>query len=132
MTATVEVHGEIPNIVGAKCEGVLSQGLIYGIEVVQDSVLFIKANDAWHRLAIDNGVVFWRQQDDEPRSWSIPADGFHFPVRDVAVVAGMQGLRFESLSQAQSGSTTFVELTFSAGRVIRFSERGGQTTLELR
>ena len=99
MTTTVEMHGEIPNIVGHKCEGLQSQGLIHGHESIQDSVLFIKANGVWHRLVIDYGVVFWRRQDDEPHSWSTPAEGFHFPVRDVVQTAGLLGLRFESISQ---------------------------------
>ena len=131
MVTLVETHGTVPNLRGLRCDGLLSQGAILGDDLIQDHILFISTGEVWHRLVIDNGVVFWREQSEEPASWSVPEEGLHYPVRDVGSVEGLLGLQFESLTQTRDGSTVTVAVHFIDGRCLRFSERDDRTTLEI-
>ncbi|MBN9409186.1 MAG: hypothetical protein J0H69_08560 [Burkholderiales bacterium] len=131
MDTPIETHGTVPSLRGLTCGGLFSQGAILGNVLIQDHILFIKASDVWHRLVIDNGVVFWRQQTVEPASWSIPEEGFHYPVRDVGSARGLLGLQFELLTQTRERSTTSVAFRFTNGRCIRFSECDDKTTLQI-
>ena len=56
----LELHDEIPEIAGQKCEALLGQQYWYCGELTGDpNVLFLKLDDSWHRIFIDGGTV-WR------------------------------------------------------------------------
>jgi len=81
----LETDGIPPRLTNQECEELLCQQYYNQGQLQQEvDVLLLKVNKRWHQLYFENGVVFWRLQDEEPRAVETqPGDPFNYPLIDI-------------------------------------------------
>ncbi len=81
----LETDGIPPRLTNQECEELLCQQYYSRGELQQEvDVLLLKVNKRWHQLYFENGVVFWRLQDEEPKAIEAqPSDPFSYPLIDI-------------------------------------------------
>jgi hypothetical protein len=63
----LKIDGIPPRLTNQLCEELLCQQYWYQGKLVQEvDVLLLKVNGRWHQLYFDEGIVFWRIQQEAP------------------------------------------------------------------
>lgn len=65
MITRQDAETEIPELAGTLCQGVLGVGTSIEEGI---TALFLKAEDAWYRIYIDVGVLFWNPGEPDPEA----------------------------------------------------------------
>ena len=81
----LETNGIPPLLTNQLCEELLCQQYWYQGKLVQEvDVLLLKVNGRWHQLYFDEGIVFWRLQQQAPVAVEQQAgDPFSYPLIDI-------------------------------------------------
>ena len=82
----LETNGITPKLQDQVCEELICQQFwLEGKLVNEVDVLYIKTEGRWHQLYFDEGIVFWRPQQQAPQPFAqSPGDVFAYPFVDVA------------------------------------------------
>ena len=81
----LETNGIPPKLNNQVCEEILCQQYCYRGRLQQEvDVLLLKVNKRWHQLYFDEGIVFWRHQEEAPKAIeSEPGDPLTYPLVDL-------------------------------------------------
>jgi hypothetical protein len=81
----LETNGVQPKLEGHVCEELVCQQYWYNGKIANEvDVLFIKADGRCCQLYFENGVVFWRNQQELPQPVEQkPGDTFAYPLIDI-------------------------------------------------
>ncbi len=118
-----DITGEPPLLRGKTCSGlVCEQFWNHGALCSVASAIYIKADEEWHRLVLDAGVIHWREQRTSPEPWEVAEEGWAYPHIDLANQEDLTGLTFTDYVMRASESGCSVELLFSDCRRLIFQE----------
>jgi hypothetical protein len=71
--AELTVHGTPPQLASLSCDELLCEQYWYRGELEEPAnVIYLRFASQWHRLAFDNGIVFWRTQSERPAPYTMP------------------------------------------------------------
>lgn len=115
-----------PSLAGKVCEGLVCEGYAYQGEMLATAnITYLKFGGAWHRLCFDPGAVHWRFWPEAPAPWGLPAAGLAYPHTDVALLAGVAGVRLASYCVASDGAGATATFEFENRRTvfIRYRDR---------
>jgi hypothetical protein len=132
---------EAPDLAGARCAGVLAQEFWYaGRRVSPANVLFVCVEGAdglaWHRIALDVGLVFWRVE----HAPSLPTSrddsdlyGEH-PVVNLGALYGLVGRRIVAVRAVEAADADELLFVFEDGPTIALRDVRGidATDMEVR
>ncbi|HEX4506987.1 MAG TPA: hypothetical protein VH722_14755 [Alphaproteobacteria bacterium] len=125
--------GEVPDILGKPCEGLICEAFDYnGTRVDDANVVHLRFSGIWHRLIIDSGVIFWRISEKTPAPWQVEAEGWSYPHTDIGVAFGLVGQRLAKLDMNTSNLAGEVRFVFEDGRalIIEGQEDGSNYRIE--
>ena len=118
-----DITGEPPRLSGHTCAALICEQFWHQDELVSiANVIYIQADETWHRLVLDAGVIHWRNQSASPEPWEAPEKGWSYPHFDLAQHEGLLGLRFIGYTMNASASGCSVEFSFANGRRLVFEE----------
>ncbi len=107
--------GTPPSLAGHRCTGLVVREFWYQGQLSAPAcVVWLRADDDWHRLCIDCGVVFWRRGAPD----SIPDDphtGYSYPLVDLGKSRGLEGLRIAGCTTVRDGGEVRVSFAFENG-----------------
>ena len=88
----LQTDGIPPRLSNQVCEALICQQYWYQGKLEQEvDGLFLKVNGRWHQLYFDSGIVFWRLQQDAPKSFEAqPDDPFVYRLVDVGEKFALQ------------------------------------------
>ena len=88
----LKTDGIPPRLADQACEALFCQQYYYLGELQQEvDVLLLKVNCRWHQLYFDEGIVFWRLQEEEPKAVEAqPGDPFAYPLIDLGEKYGLK------------------------------------------
>ena len=125
----VEMNGDQPDIVGQTCEGlVIIEYSHAGVVVEPANVTFLRFSSRWHRLYLDSGVVFWRPDEDGPKSFDAPELDASFRAVDVGAQLGLGGRRLLAIQYEPLEDGTRVRLCFEGGVELKLEDRKDVTS----
>ncbi len=111
-----QMTGQPPELAGEVCEGLLCEGFSAdGDLLASANVVYLRFRGIWHRLRIDGGVIFWKEQDHEPAPWGVRDKGWEYPHVDVGISAGIIGQRLDHYEMITKESTIQVNFVFDQG-----------------
>jgi hypothetical protein len=114
-----------PPLVGRVLEGLRHQGFICEGELVPGArLLYFGLNGEWWRLVLDWGTVHWYLESAEPKSWSVPAEGWEYPVCDLEEGTELIGARITNYLFEGGDRKSFAEFHFDNGKKLRFDGDG--------
>src|SRR5210317_1276558 len=89
----LEINGIPPLLTNQLCEELVCQQYWYQGKLAQEvDVLLLKVNGRWHQLYFDEGIVFWRLQQQAPVPVEQQAgDPFAYPLIDIGEKFAIQG-----------------------------------------
>jgi hypothetical protein len=118
-----DVTGEPPDLSGRICTAFICEQFWHdGVQISAANVIYIRADETWHRLALDAGIIQWREQTDTPQPWEVAEEGWSYPHHDLAQKESLHGVRFISYSMHASEVGCSVEFSFANGRRLVFEE----------
>jgi hypothetical protein len=118
-----DITGEPPELSGRICTALIcEQFWHHGEQISVANVIYIRADQTWHRLALDAGVIHWRRQPETPEPWEVPEEGWSYPHHDLAQQEDLTGLRFSGYAMQASAIGCSVEFSFENGRRLAFEE----------
>ena len=81
----LQTDGIPPKLTNQVCEELFCQQYCYRGQLQQEvDVLQLKVNGRWHQLYFDEGIVFWRLQEEEPKAVELqPGDPMTYPLIDL-------------------------------------------------
>ena len=134
----LEFQTPIPDLTGARCAALLVQEFWYaGKRVSPANVLFLAIQGgAWHRIAVDAGVVFWRVE----AAPSLPTPemdseqyGQH-PLVDIGVQNDLVGRQIQGVWATEHLDADEVLIQFRGGPAVVLRALPGRdvTDLEIR
>jgi hypothetical protein len=123
------VHEALPAVAGRTCAALLALAYYYrGKPVADDTVLVLRLDgDAWHRIFIDAGVVFWQVMDtlDSPAEY----DRHHYAVTDLGTPHGLAGKRLADVRTVDVEGGGEVQLVFEGGVTVILRNVDGASTI---
>jgi len=127
--AKLEVHGAWPCLDGKVCEALIAEQFWHDGALRQPAnVVWLRASSAWHRLAIDCGVVFWRRDDTGPEPYAMGELGGEVRLEDLARGLGLHGEVIDEIAGAQAPDGADLWIRFRSGRQVTFRDRADHTT----
>lgn len=117
----LETNGIPPKLSGRECQELICQQYWYQGKLENEvDMLSIKANDRWHLLYFENGVIYWRLQKEGPKPFEEKdEDPFKYPHIDLAAQYGIKGHMIEDCESQAMPDGARVIITFEhAGKVI--------------
>lgn len=128
----MEVVGCPPELAGLQCEGLICEAFIHrGQRGASANVVYLCFEGIWYRLVIDCGVIFWRQQVEAPKPWSIDELGLQYPHADVGKMADVVGRRLRYYRMDDTPSGAAVTFAFENGRTVIIDNTDDQTTFRV-
>lgn len=116
MITRQDAETEIPELAGTPCQGVLGAGTSVENGI---TALFLKAGDAWYRIYIDVGVLFWNPGEPDPEAELMEGEEF----LDLLEPIGASALRIEHV-RMHSGELR-VQFVGPHSLVLAEQEEGG-------
>lgn len=88
----LQTDGIPPRLTNQECDELLCQQYYYFDKLQQEvDVLLLKVNGRWHQLYFDEGIVFWRLQEEEPKTVEAkPTDPLTYPLIDLGEKYGLK------------------------------------------
>jgi hypothetical protein len=124
-----QIIGQPPELAGLQCAGVLCQAFVCDGRLIESAnVIYLKFADAWHRLNIDAGVIFWKRSDGAPSSWAIEKKGWEYPLVDVGGSAGVVGELLDHYEMSRTSTGGRVVFVFANGRRIIIDSVGDRSS----
>ena len=118
-----DITGAPPILSGRTCNGLIcEQFWDHGALHSAASVIYVKADEIWHRLVLDAGIIHWREQSVSPEPWEVAEEGWAYPHLDLANQEELIGLEFTGYVMRASESGCSVEFEFSDSRRLIFQE----------
>ena len=117
----LEISGIQPRLNGQECQELICQQYWQQGELEKAvDMLFIKANDRWHQLYFENGVIYWRLQEEAPTPFGEKQDDpFKYPHIDLATKYGIRNLTMEDCESHALVDGARVVITFEqAGKLV--------------
>jgi len=75
MMDPLDINGEPPDLQGATLQELLVSSFWFAGELAEEAnVVYLKADDVWHRLYFDCGIIFWRPETGPPESYDFRND----------------------------------------------------------
>ena len=111
-----QLMGKPPELAGCTCTGlVLAEYWYQGRLCAPANVLWVRADEQWHRVCIDTGIVFWRngapdQIPDEPEY------GYSWPLVDIGKARGLEGLMISRYVMSEDAGEVRIAFEFSNGQ----------------
>jgi len=125
----MEMIGEVPDIVGKRCEGLICEAFDFKGERVADAnVVHLRFSETWHRLIIDSGVIFWRLSEKTPAPWQVEAENWSYPHTDIGIAFDLVGQRLTKLDMDTDNLSGEVRFLFEDGRTLIVESRDGDCT----
>jgi len=131
----LEANGIQPKLEGHVCEELICQQYWYNGKMANEvDVLYIKADSRSYQLYFENGVVFWRSQQEKlvpVQPQPQPGDTFAYPLIDIGDKYQLKnrlitGLTVEPLPQGAK-----VTFEFEKGGVLVIYHRENRTEIRL-
>ena len=118
-----DITGEPPKLSGCICTALIcEQFWNRGKLVSAANVIYIQADQKWHRLVLDAGVIHWRPQPTAPAPWQVPEEGWAYPHIDLAQQEALVGVPIMGYTMQASASGCSVEFLFANNRRIVFED----------
>lgn len=113
----IKVDGIQPKLDGHNCEALICQQYWYNGKLSDEvDVLFIKADGRCHQLYFENGIVFWRIQQEMPRPFDHKnGDKFAYPFVDLGEKYQLQNRLITGLSVQPLPEGVTVSIEFENG-----------------
>ena len=88
----LETDGIPPRLSNQLCEVLLCQQYWYHGKLAQEvDALLLKVNERWHQLYFDEGIVFWRIQQEAPVPFEQQTESpFAYPLIDIGEKFGIK------------------------------------------
>jgi hypothetical protein len=120
---SLEINGSQPTLTGQTCEEILCQEYWYRGELKNPAnVIHLRCGGRWHRLYFDWGVVFWREDGDEPAGYCEWKEGDdEFRTVDIGKQLDLCGRVVESVVATPIEAGSQVAFRFEGGRRLVFS-----------
>jgi hypothetical protein len=119
-----EINGDPPVFAGQACEGLICEGyLSEGESGASANVTYLRFGSSWHRLYFEHRLIFWRPYPEEPKAWEVPSEGWAYPHVDVAVLAGVRGVRLVQYQMSDTPSGCKVSFRFENGKIVEVEEK---------
>lgn len=125
----LHINGDVPQIVGKRCDAFLCQD--YRAEgVVEDRayITHICFEGAWYRFYFEPFLVFWRKSTEAPEQSSEP--GFEFGLEDIGAQCQVKGVRLVSIGQEVAAGAIEVKFAFENGRSVSMLHRNDRAQVE--
>ena len=118
----LEFNAPLPRLAGARCSALLAQEFWHaGERVSPANALFLAVEGgAWHRIAIDCGIVFWRIET-EPSLPGPEMDSDQYgqhPLVDIGAQYGLVGRQIQDVWAAQQREGDELLIQFENGPVV--------------
>jgi hypothetical protein len=127
---SVPVYGSPPEFTGRMLDAVRLQGFVSrGVLVPGATVVYLKIEGAWYRVAVDHGTVHWHREEMEPKTWSVPEQGWEYPVRDFPGAHEILGVPIASVSTSGGSEEACVAFLFENGRKLVFAGTGDENAV---
>jgi hypothetical protein len=118
-----DITGEPPQLSGHICTALICEQFWHHGKLVSiANVIYIQADQNWHRLVLDAGAIHWRNQPAPPEPWEVPEENWSYPHFDLAQKEGLVGLLFSGYTMRASASGCTVEFSFANGRRLIFED----------
>jgi hypothetical protein len=113
----VEVIGMPPSLAQQVCDEVLCEQYWHGGELVAPAnVCHFRFGDTWHRLTFDHGIIFWRQQAERPKPYTMPELDGETRIDNVGERLELTGRRLVSYTARAVVGGSEVAFSFEGGR----------------
>ena len=120
--------GEAPDLNGQVCESLLAEEYWYEGELSSPAnVVWIRISNAWHRLAIDNGVIFWRRSADSPKEYTMPELNAEVRIADIGKALRLTGELMVGYNARRISGGSEIEFGFGTGKRLLFRNVDDQT-----
>jgi hypothetical protein len=95
------------------------------------NVTYLKFSGTWHRLCFDHGTVHWRTWPTDPAPWAVSEEGWTYPHVDVALAAGLIGVRLKSYKTLATERGARVVFEFENSRKVLINDVDDCTSYEV-
>lgn len=128
----LESSGIPPKLSGQECQELICQQYWYRGKLEKEmDMLFIKVNDRWHLLYFENGVIYWRLQEEEPAPFEEKEeDLFKYPHIDLAAKYDFKGNLMEDCESQAMPDGARVIITFEQSDKLIVSCINDQTRIQ--
>ena len=118
----LEFDGPHPGVTGQTCQEILCQEFWYRGQLTNPAnVIHLRCDDRWHRLYLDNGVIFWREDGEKTAGYAAWKDGdVEFRTLDIGSQLNLRGLVVQSVVATPTDSGSQVAFRFEGGRELVF------------
>ena len=127
----LEINGIPPKLSGYECEDMICQQYWYLGKLENEvDILFLKVNGKWHQLYFENGVIFWRIQNEAPTAFNEQQeDTFKYPLIDLGSQYGVKGCLIKDYTSEQLLNGARVQIEFEGDEVVTITNRENKTTI---
>ena len=123
------VNGAPPLLAQQVCHELLFEQYWHAGELVAPAnVGYFLFGDIWHRLTFDHGIIFWRQQTERPRPYSMPELNAETRIDNAGERLGLAGQRLTSCVARLISDGSEVAFSFEGGRTLVLRNVGDQTS----
>ena len=128
----IKTDGIPPKLTGHICEELLCQQYWYHGRLEKEvDVLFIKADQRWHQLYFENGVIFWRPQSEPPVPYQHKEeDPFRYPLLDLGEQHGIKGQLITDCTNEPMIEGAKITLFFESSGKIVLIHQDNQTHIQ--
>ena len=129
----LEINGIQPKLEGHVCDELICQQYWYNGKMADEvDVLFIKADGRNHQMYFENGVVFWRNQHDIPKSFKQKSgDAFAYPLVDIGEKCQLKNRLITGLLVEPMPEGAKVTFEFEKGGVLVIYHLGNRSEIRL-
>lgn len=122
------MNGQPPALAGKHCDAIICQQFWYQGELSAPAhVIHLQFDESWYRLYFDCGVIFWREEDEAPKAWAVPEEGWDYPLADLGASAKLVGLRLAAYDMESFPGGSRIAFRFEGGRTLTFEDVGDRT-----
>jgi hypothetical protein len=126
------IHGTQPRLIGHTLDAVLAEYMSTAGETWRQlTVVYLKSQGSWVRLALDAGTVHWKRYETEPTSWELPEEGFFYNLEDVGTHEKLLGGSVTQLNVDADGIRARVEIELSDGRSLLLVNEDDETNISI-
>jgi hypothetical protein len=114
--SVVEVIGNPPLLSQQVCQELLLEQYWHAGKLEEPAnVVHLRFGEIWHRLTFDDGIIFWRQQPESPRPYSMPELNAETRIDNVGARLGLVGQRLTSYAARPISGGSEIAFTFENG-----------------
>ncbi len=125
----LEIHGNPPSLADKTCDQLLVEQYWHkGTLSEPANVIYFRCGNIWHRLTFDHGIIFWREQPEEPTPYSMNEFCSETRMSDLGEQLQLQGQRFVSCIARMVPGGSEVVFEFQGGRVLTFQNISDHTS----